>query len=143
MSAQDGVRKASKDFYAALNSMLKGDTDPLGKIWSHSANVTTMHPVGGRELGWGKVKETWEQVAKVMSDGQVKLNDQLIRVAGDMAYEVGIEQGYAVLGGQRISIANRVTNVYRQEARGWKIVHHHTDVSPGMQDALARLQAKK
>lgn len=143
MSAPDAVRKASREFYAALNSMLKGDPAPLVSIWSHGANVTTMHPVGGRQLGWASVRETWEQVGKAMSDGQVKLNDQLIRVAGDMAYEVGQEQGFLVLGGQRISIDHRVTNVYRREAKGWRIVHHHTDVSAGMQEALSRLQAKK
>lgn len=136
------VRKASKDFYAALNRMLNGDSGPLAAIWSHGAGVTTMHPIGGRELGWAPVRQTWDNVAKAMSGGQVALNDQLIRVAGDMAYEVGTEKGYAVLGGQRIAIDQRVTNVYRQEAKGWKIVHHHTDVSAAMQDAARRLQAK-
>ncbi len=143
MSAEDEVRKASKRFYAALNRMLKGDAGPLADIWSHSAAVTSMHPVGGREVGWGKVKDAWEQVAKLMSDGQVKLNDQLIRVAGDAAYEVGTEQGHAILGGQKIAIEHRVTNIYRQEAGGWKVVHHHTDVSPAMLDVLSRLQATK
>lgn len=143
MADQSGVRKASKEFYVALNGMLKGDAGALGRIWSHSTSVTTMHPVGGREVGWSNVSETWEQVAKVMSDGQVALNDQLIRVTEDMAYEVGREQGFLVLGGQRISIDHRVTNVYRREAKGWKIVHHHTDVSAAMQDVLSRLMTKK
>ncbi|MGI8894348.1 MAG: YybH family protein [Casimicrobiaceae bacterium] len=143
MSAQDEVRKASKGFYAALNRMLKGDAGPLADVWSHSAAVTTMHPIGAREVGWGKVRESWEQVAKLMSDGQVKLNDQLIRVAGDMAYEMGTEQGHAILGGQQFSIEHRVTNIYRQEVGGWKVVHHHTDVSPAMLDVLSRLQAKQ
>lgn len=142
MSVQDAVRKASMEFYAALNSMLNGDAAALAKIWSHGDQVTTMHPVGGRENGWGKVNETWQQVAKVMSGGQVKLDDQLLQVAGDMAYEVGTERGNATLAGQRIAIEHRVTNVYRQEGGQWKIVHHHTDVSPAMQDALRRLSAK-
>jgi ketosteroid isomerase-like protein len=100
-----------------------------------------MHPVGGRQLGWASVRDTWAQVGKAMSDGQVGLSDQLIRVAGDMAYEVGREQGFAVLGGQRIPLDHRVTNVYRHEAKGWRIVHHHTDASGGMQAALNRLKA--
>lgn len=136
------VRKASKEFYAALNRMLNGDSGPLAAIWSHSANVTTMHPIGGREVGWALVKDTWDNVARAMSAGAVALNDPLIRVAGDMAYEVGIEKGHAVLGGTRIEIEHRVTNVYRQEAKGWKIVHHHTDISPAMQNAARRKQAK-
>jgi ketosteroid isomerase-like protein len=143
MPAQDEVRKASKGFYAALNSMLKGDAGPLAGIWSHGAAVTTMHPIGGRQAGWGKVKATWEQVAKSMSDGQVKLNDQLIRVVGDLAYEVGTEKGHSVIGGQKVAIEHRVTNVYRREVGGWKIVHHHADVSPAMLEVVSRLQGKK
>ena len=139
MSAQDEVRKASKCFYAALNSMLKGDANPLAGIWSHGVAVTTLHPIGGRQVGWRKVKETWQQVAKSMSDGRVKLNDQLIRVVGDLAYEVGIEKGHSVMGGQKVAIEHRVTNIYRREAGGWKIVHHHADVSPAMLDAVSRL----
>jgi hypothetical protein len=29
-----------------------------------------------------------------------------------------------------------VTNIYRREGGGWKMVHHHTDVSPAMVEAL-------
>lgn len=143
MSTEDEVRKASGQFYAALNRMLKGDASPLTDIWSHSAAVTTMHPIGGREVGWDKVRETWEQVAKLASDGQVQLSEQLIQGAGDVAYEVGTEQGQVKLGGQQVSIKHRVTNIYRREAGTWKVVHHHTDVSPAMLDILDRLQAEK
>jgi ketosteroid isomerase-like protein len=34
-----------------------------------------------------------------------------------------------------------VTNIYRREAGGWRVVHHHTDVSSEMLDVLARLKA--
>jgi ketosteroid isomerase-like protein len=130
------------DWDAALNQMLTGDAGPLADVWSHSAGVTTMHPIGGREFGWNKVGQTWEQVAKVFSGGQVKLNDQFIQVAGDMAYDVGTEQGHAKLGGQQVSIDQRVTNIYRREAGAWKIVHHHAGVSQAMVDALNRLQTE-
>jgi ketosteroid isomerase-like protein len=124
-----------------LNAMLEGDPGPLTGVWSHGAAVTTMHPIGGRQVGWGKGKGTWRQVAKAMSDGRVRLSDQLIRVVGDMAYEVGTEKGRATLGGRKVPIEHRVTNIYRREAGGWKVVHHHTDVSPAMLDALRGLQA--
>jgi ketosteroid isomerase-like protein len=138
MSTEDEARKASEQFYAALNRMLNGDIGPMADIWSHSAAVTTMHPIGGREVGWDKVREAWKQVAKLASDGQVKLSDQLIQVTGDMAYEVGIEQGQAKFGGKQVSIEQRVTNIYRREAGTWKIVHHHADVSLAMRDVLSR-----
>jgi ketosteroid isomerase-like protein len=143
MSAEDDVRAASKQFYAALNRMLNGDAGGIAETWSHSATATTMHPIGGREAGWSSVGPSFEQFAKLAKGGQVELKDQLIQVASDMAYEVGVEKGQVRLGGETVPIDHRVTNVYRGEAGGWKMVHHHADVSPALVDLLRRLPAEK
>lgn len=136
------VRKASKQFYAGLNSMANGDSGPLANIWSHDAGVTTLHPIGGRDIGWAAVRGSFEQVAKLASKGKVELKDQLIHVVGDLAYEVGIEYGQLTLAGELVPIEHRVTNIYQRLAGEWKMVHHHTDISPEMIDVLRRLQAK-
>ena len=141
MSAEDDVRAASARFYAALNGMASGDAGAMAAVWSHGASVTAMHPIGGREVGWEQVRPVWEQVASVASGGQITLSDQLVSVGGDMAYEVGVERGHAIMAGEDVAIEHRVTNVYRREDGVWKIVHHHTDLSPAMVDLLARLQA--
>jgi ketosteroid isomerase-like protein len=141
MSAEDEVRKASEQFYAALNRMANGDAGQMADIWSHDANVTAMHPVGGRSVGWDEVKESFENVAQVASDGRVNLGDQLLQVAGDVAYELGTEHVAFKLGGHPLEVDMRVTNIYRRDGGAWKIVHHHTDVSPATVDVLSRLQA--
>jgi ketosteroid isomerase-like protein len=140
MSTEDEVRKASKQFYAALNLMANGDAGTLSDIWSHSASVTAMHSIGGRQVGWNAVRESFEQVADLASDGKLDLKDQLIRVDGDVAYEVGVEYGRFKLAGQQVSIEHRVTNIYQREAGVWKMIHHHTDTSPAMLEVLSRLQ---
>jgi ketosteroid isomerase-like protein len=136
---ETGVQEASRQFYAALNSMANGDASPMSDIWSHDASVTTMHPIGGREVGWEEVKGPWQQVASMSSEGKITLRDQLVHAAEDLAYEVGNEVGEFTMGGEKISLNLRVTNVYRREADGWKVVHHHTDVSPEMVSLLQRL----
>jgi len=138
MSTQDEVRQASKQFYAALNRMLNGDARPLEDIWLHSAAVTAMHPIGGRQVGWDAVRTSFEKVAQLASGGKVELKDQLIHSTEDVAYEVGIEQGQLKLSGQQVSIEHRVTNIYEREAGAWKIIHHHTDTSPAMLDVLGK-----
>jgi uncharacterized protein with GYD domain len=55
--------RSIRKFYSALDRMLNGDAGPLGDIWSHSATVTTMHPIGGREVVWDQVRGSSEQVA--------------------------------------------------------------------------------
>jgi hypothetical protein len=77
MTIEDEVRAASEKFYSALNRMLNGDAGPLGDIWSHSATVTTMHPIGGREVGWHQVRGSWERVAQLATQGQARLSDQI------------------------------------------------------------------
>ncbi len=141
MSSEDEVRTASAKFYAGLNRMLDGDSSSLAAAWSHDSDVSTMHPIGGRETGWDEVRGSFEGVGKLATGGHVVLRDQSIHVTGDLAYEVGVEQGGAKVAGEQIDIEQRVTNVYRREAGEWKIVHHHTDISPAMVDILRRLQA--
>jgi ketosteroid isomerase-like protein len=61
----------------------------------------------------------------------------VVPIADDVAYTLGTEHGQAKLGGESIGIDWRVTNIYRREG-GWKMVHHHTDVSPAVVEALGR-----
>ncbi len=140
MATEDDVRQASERFYAALTSVLNGDARPMMDIWSHSSDVTTMHPIGEREVGWEQVEGPWQQVASMCSGGRVAIEESLIRVVGDLAYEVGTESGDGTMAGEAVSFQHRVTNIYRREGGVWKMVHHHTDKSPAMEEIVSRLQ---
>ena len=63
--ARDLLHAELNERGAAMNRMLNGDAAPLADIWSHSATVTTMHPIGGRQVGWDEVRQSWEQVARL------------------------------------------------------------------------------
>ena len=132
MTTKREIREVSTQFYAALTRMLNGDARALSDVWSHRSFVTAMHPLGGRQVGWAEVRKTWEQIAQRSSQGKVELKDQLIRLAGEVAYEVGVEHVEAKLGGQKFVAVIRVTNIYQREAGAWKITHHHTDMSPAL-----------
>ena len=131
MALEDEIRQASEQFYEALNRMINGDPEPMMEVWSHGSDVATMHPLGGRETGWEEVRASWEQVAQGFSDGQVSIEDLVVvPLADDVAYTLGTEHGQASLGDERVGIDWRVTNIYRRDEGEWKVVHHHTDVSP-------------
>ena len=40
---------------------------------SAGADVTTMHPIGGRQVGWDQVWGSWQQVAGIASGGRPRL----------------------------------------------------------------------
>src|SRR5688500_10233499 len=129
MALEDEIRQASEQFYAALNRELNGDPEPMVEVWSHGSDVASMHPLGGRQLGWEQVRDSWEQAASAFSDGQVSLNDLVVvPIADDAVYTLGTEQGQAKVGGESIRVDRRVTNIYRREGGSWKMVHHHADV---------------
>jgi ketosteroid isomerase-like protein len=141
MSTEDEIRSASETFYSALNRMADGDGSEMSRAWSHSETVTAMHPIGGEQVGWDAVKGSFEGVAEIASGGHVEIADQEIHTGEDLAYELGTERGHMKMAGETVAIEQRVTNIYRREAGEWKLVHHHTDLSPAMLGILERLQA--
>jgi len=107
------------------------------EVWSHGSDVTALHPLGGRETGWREVRASWEQVAQEFSDGQVSIEELVVvPLSDEVAYTLGTEHGQAKLGDETVSIDWRVTNIYRREEGEWKMVLHHTDVSPALVEAL-------
>ncbi len=141
MSTEDEVRQACDQYYAALNHLLNGDAELMMEVWSHSSDVTVMHPVAGLPVGWEQVCASWEQFAQLCSGGQVTLRDPLFRVGMDLAYVVGTNAVQATLAGETISFELRVTHIFRREAGAWKSIHQHADIVPAMQAILNRLQA--
>ncbi|WP_336360320.1 YybH family protein [Haladaptatus sp. ZSTT2] len=138
--ADTGVRAASDKFYKALGQMAAGNADSMAEVWSHRDDVTTMHPIGGREVGWEAVKEPWNAVAGLAEKGTVTRKDQFIRVMGDVAYELTTEQASMTLGGQSLDAEYRATNIYSLEDGEWKIVHHHADLDPKFVELLEGLE---
>jgi ketosteroid isomerase-like protein len=138
MSKEDDVRAISDRFYSGLDRM---DVSALPEVWSHRDDVTTMHPMGGEQVGWEAVRTSFAQAAGTLTDSHVRLTDQRIYAGTDLAYETGIERGGAKLAGEPVEFEHRVTNVYRLEDGQWKMIHHHTDVSAGLVEILQRQQA--
>lgn len=144
MTAETEVKQASDEFYAALNQMLStGDAGAVTTVWSQGQAGSTMHPIGGREVGRDQVMATWEQAAPAFSEGKASAEDVgVIPLCDDVAYTVGTERFEGKVGGETMSGEWRATNIYRHEDGGWKIVHHHTDASPELMALLARLQTQ-
>lgn len=137
--------RVSEQFYAALTEVLQGNPGPMVEVWSHGSDVSTMHPLGGRQSGWEQVRQGWEQAAHLLSGGAAALEPVtvadlvLVRPSDDIAYTLGTEQVKGTVGGQHIAFQARVTNVYRREDGAWKVIHYHADALPSA--VLAALTA--
>jgi ketosteroid isomerase-like protein len=125
------VEQASARFYEGLNAMFTGDATPMKEVWSHRDDVTYMGPAGGIQVGWDQVGSTWESQAALKLGGEVQPDDVHVTINGDLAIvqcrEVGTNQD-AEGNPQTVSI--RATNVFRKENGEWKMIGHHTDLLP-------------
>ncbi|WP_187430943.1 hypothetical protein ROLI_033320 [Roseobacter fucihabitans] len=140
--ADDGVEAVSDAFYDLLNEMMAGTpvADRLAPLWLDAEGVTAMHPIGGRDTGLEGLLPPYDGVASLATGGDIRLDDQTIAVFGDTAIETGWERGRVILAGEEIVLEYRVTNVYVRTQDGWRMVHHHTDLSEPIIDLLARLE---
>ncbi|MCE9555969.1 MAG: nuclear transport factor 2 family protein [Planctomycetes bacterium] len=130
-SEADAVRAAAGKFYAALNAMFVGDGAPMLDVWSHQDDITYMGPMGGRCLGWKEVRALWEEQTALKLGGQVRAEEMLITVSGDLAVINNFEVGENLnASGQLEKVNIRATSFFRKENGDWKMIGHHTDLLP-------------
>jgi ketosteroid isomerase-like protein len=138
-----GPLRASDRFYAALSELSRGNPGPMADVWSQGADVSAMHPVGGRELGWEQVWQSFDQAARQVLESPMTVERswvsdlKLVRLREDLAYTLCTEHVDCTIGGQPISLQGRATNIFRREGDTWKIIHHHADPFPALYEALA------
>ena len=137
MKVEQELRDANDQFYVALNIMFTGNIEPMNSIWSHGEDVTLMGPFGGRLESWDVVGAELKKDADMKLGGKVICKELLVHAGTDMGYTVCIEEGENMSAeGKPVPVSFRVTNIFRLENNQWKMVHHHTDISSALQEAV-------
>lgn len=131
--AENEVRAATAAFYAALNSVVNGDAAPMHDVWSHGGDVSASHPMGAWSLGWDEIAITWEEFSHFFVSGTIELEGLVVHVAGDFAYSFGVENVHLVLPTGSVRFRSNVTNIFRRDTVGWRLVHHHADKAPKLE----------
>jgi ketosteroid isomerase-like protein len=130
MAAVDDVDQLIEQYHLESNEFLKGNPEPVNKLWSHREDVTLANPFSPPAHGWDEVSKTTEQAASQVRDGQF-VSAEIIEknVTPELAYVVEIERAKAKIGGSEdiTPFALRVTMIFRPEEGTWKIVHRHAD----------------
>jgi ketosteroid isomerase-like protein len=129
------VEAALSDFHVALNRLFTGDVEPMIDVWSHAADVSYMGPDGGFQVGWDTVLAEWKQQAAKKLGGSIRPEEVHMIVGRTIAvtqnYETG-ENTNTAGGPQQVRI--RATNIFRKENGRWKLIGHHTDSLPFLED---------
>jgi ketosteroid isomerase-like protein len=113
----------------ATAAFFNGDAGPWKAQAAHTDDITMFGGYGGFEQGWTAVEDRYTWAAARNAEGSVRSDIIACHVTPDLAYTVAIERG-AVRppGGEQFAPkALRVTEIFRREGAGWKLIHRHAD----------------
>jgi ketosteroid isomerase-like protein len=130
MSAVDDVDELIKQYHLALDEFVKGNPEPVQKLFSHREDVTLANLLAPPARGWEQVAATTERAASQIRDGEITGFEIVAKyVTAELAYTVWIERNKGKLGGREDTVLFplRVTTIFRPEDGTWKIVHRHAD----------------
>jgi ketosteroid isomerase-like protein len=117
-------------YHQALDAFMKGNPEPVKRLWSHLEDASLTNPQGSVARGWSEIAEAIDRAASTRRDGRfVGFETVAKRVTEELAYVVEVEHLEArVHGGREITpYALRVTMIFGPEEGAWRVVHRHAD----------------
>ncbi len=143
MSAVEEVDELIEQFHLAQGEVIKGNPEPVKRLFSHREDVTLNSPFVPPVRGWERVAEVTDRAVAQFRDGEIVSYEIIERhVTPELAYVVEIERGKAKVGGSEDStpIALRATMIFRPEEGVWKVAHRHADPITTAQPAESVIQ---
>jgi ketosteroid isomerase-like protein len=143
MAAVEHVDELLEQFHLAQGEFLKGNPEPVQKLYSYREDVSLANPYGPPVRGWEQVANTIEHASSLRSDGEFVGSEIVAKyVTPELAYVVQIERAEAKVGGREeiTPYALRSTNIFRLEEGEWKVVHRHADPITTPQPAESVIQ---
>lgn len=119
----------------AQTQFLNGDDTAWKRMCSQTEDATIFGAFGGREKGWAEVGPRFDWAASQFKPSGAKKRFEYLSVVarGDLALTVSIERDEPHYSADASDAAPpqtrglRVTQVFRRDPDGWKLVHRHAD----------------
>src|SRR5919107_2771217 len=143
MGAVDDVDELIEQFHLAQGEVVKGNPEPVKRLFSRREDVTLANPFFPPVRGWEQVAETLERTASLLRDGEFVGSELISKyVTAELAYVVSLVHERAKVGRSvdTAPIALRTTMILRPEDGEWKVVHLHEDPITSPQPAESVIQ---
>ena len=132
MAAVDDFDQVVEQCQLALDEFVKGNPEPMQRMFSHREDVTLANPIAPPARGWEQVAATMERAVSYLNlrDGEIDGFEIVAKyVTPELAYVVWIERSKGKVGEREdiVLFPLRVTTIFRPEEGTWKIVHRHAD----------------
>jgi len=116
----------------AARAYVSGDATPLDRMVARAGKASFFPPNGGSVEGAKRVAARYDRDAKAFAaGGQSTLEVLQSGSAGDLAFWTGFQEAKVKLGGKSMQMKLRITEIFRFEEGGWKMVHRHADTGAG------------
>ncbi|WP_258599544.1 YybH family protein [Mesorhizobium sp. AR07] len=117
---------AQREKIAAAYS--SGDATLLDAIVAREGKATFFPPTGGSVSGAAKVAARYDSDAKAFSAGNHTTLQMLqAQASQDVAFWTGFQDFDGKIGGHAAKMKLRITEIFRWDGGGWKLVHRHAD----------------
>jgi ketosteroid isomerase-like protein len=143
MVVVEDVDEFIEQFRLAQGELLKGNPEPVKKLFSHTEDVSHASPYGPPVRGWDEVAKAIDHSSSLRSDGELVGSEIVAKyVSPELSYIVQIERIKAKVGGREdiTPFALRTTMIFRPEDGEWKVVHRHADPITTPQPAESVIQ---
>ncbi len=143
MATVDNVDELIEQYQLALDEFMKGNPEPVQKLFSHRDDATLANPYNPPVRGWERIAEVTEHAASLRRDGEATGFEIVSKyVTPELAYIVQIERLKAKVGGREdiTPYSLRSTMIFRPEDGEWKVVHRHADPITTPQPAESVIQ---
>ena len=130
MATVDDLDQVLEQYQLALGEFMKGNPEPVQKLFSHREDVTLANPLAPPVRGWERVAEVADRALSQLRDGEMVGYEIISKyVTPELAYVVQIERLKAKVGGRDdiTPYSLRATMIFRPEDGTWKVVHRHAD----------------
>ena len=126
----EDVEAASLSFYTALSVL--DDGTRMEAVWANTPYVTYVGPSSTSIIvGWDAQKRYWKSFNTEFVSCQVAITDAHVHVVGNLAWQIGLEVGHALMrDGTTRNIDWVVTNVFEKIDGRWLMVSHHAQPRP-------------
>ena len=114
----------------AATAFVKGDASLVRAISPHDGHATFFDPGGGYTEGAANINRVNAEGAARFGPGSTTELDVKDRgSSGDLAFWTGFQTAQVEADGKITPMNIRVTEVYRLQDGGWKMVHRHASIA--------------